>query len=96
MYRVIKGIPEQSPTWEVAELRKGKEELEAWHSLWCHRRGETEKGKFPPLPDQLSTSSGESETLEEKGSATGRTESHSHSGTESDDTDHNTGQLSNS
>jgi hypothetical protein len=36
MYRVIKGIPEQSPTWEVAELRKGKEEFEAWHSLWCH------------------------------------------------------------
>lgn len=49
MYRVLKGIPEQSPTWEVAELRKGKEDFEAWHSLWRHRRGETEKEKSPPL-----------------------------------------------
>jgi hypothetical protein len=100
MYRVIKGIPEQSPMWEVAELRKGKEEFEAWHSLWCHRRGETEKGKFPPLPDQLSTSSGGSETSKERGSATGRTESNSHSGTVSDvlsSTPGNiTGQLSDS
>lgn len=96
IYRALKDIPDQSPTWEVAEFRKGKEDFEAWHSLWCHRRGETEKGKFPPLPDQLSTSSGGSETLEEKSSATGRTEGSSHSGTESDHTDNITGQLSNS
>jgi hypothetical protein len=84
IYRALTDIPDQSPSWEIAEFREGKEDFEAWHSLWRHRRGETEKEKSRPLPDQLSTSSGGSETLEEKGSVTGRTDSHSHSGTVSD------------
>jgi hypothetical protein len=76
MYRVLKGIPEQSPTWEVAELREGTKGFKAGHLLWCHRRsqkGLKEKERDSFLPDHASASTGGSETSAETCSVTDRT-----------------------